>query len=971
MIRATRWLLVLLALSGIYLYGFPAPNIPFAVAVLGHILGGIALVVLAALLARRFPGLTRTSQAGWVVTALGGATGLALIVTGATLPNRPLLYAHIALSTVGFIVLAGDWLGRRLAGPSAALGPRLGTFALVVVVVGVAAAGAWYQREVRWQQAYRITNPTMPPASMDEEGHGRQGPFFPSSNRTTDGQLIKADYFMESQACERCHGDVYKQWFSSAHHLASFNNQWYRKSIEYMQELNGVESTKWCGGCHDPALMFSGLMNTPIKDIVHTPEAQAGLGCVACHSIVEVDSTMGQGGYTIHYPKLNDLANSEQPAMRWLHDFLVKVNPEPHRRAFMKPFMTNEQSSEFCSTCHKVHLDVPVNNYRWIRGFNDYDNWQASGVSGQGARSFYYPSKPSRCVDCHMPKVQSNDFGNKYGFVSSHRFPAANTALPTVNDDAEQLEVTKAFLQNDIVSVDIFAIGPSLGAIEHGAMVPGGELSTTFAVGEEGSMDSFVPQGAHREAAPITAPLDRTDPTVRRGDTVRVDVVVRTKKVGHFFPGGTVDAFDVWLELQAIDEKGQMLFWSGKVEDDGKGPVEPGAHFYRSLMVDERGNPINKRNAWATRALVYVRLIPPGAADTVHYRLEVPDHAGETITLKAKLHYRKFAWYNTQWAYAGIPDPSVQAEFSAHFDDRPFIFTGDVSNVSGKMKAIPDVPIVTLAEDEATLRVLPRDAAEPEPKAVLLADDWMRWNDYGIGLLLQGDLKGAEAAFLRVTEIAPDNPDGWVNIGRARVAEGDVEGAREVLEKALAISPTLARALYFMSRVERAEGEIEAAIATLEKVVAQYPRDRVVRNDLGRNYFLMRRFADAVKEFETTLSIDPEDVTAHYNLMLSYNGLRQPERSQQHQARYMRFKADESAQAITGPYRLRNPDDNRERQAIHEHVSVALDPPPARRSLTKGAPKRDGTRAQAPAGTRAPVLTNRGRPDAPAAETAP
>jgi tetratricopeptide (TPR) repeat protein len=790
----------------------------------------------------------------------------------------------------------------------------------------------------------------MPPASMDEEGHGRQGPFFPSSTRTDDGRPIKSEYFMGSQACERCHADVYEQWASSAHRFSSFNNQWYRKSVEYMQELNGVESTKWCGGCHDPALLFSGKMDTPIKEIVHTPEAQAGLGCVACHSIVDVDSTMGQGGFTVHYPTLNDLASSEQPAVRFLHDFLVKLNPEPHRRAFLKPFMTNDQASEFCSTCHKVHLDVPVNNYRWVRGFNDYDNWQASGVSGQGARSFYYPAQPSRCIDCHMPKVQSNDFGNKHGFVSSHRFPAANTALPTANQDAEQLAVTKAFLQNDIVSVDIFAIGPSLGAAAHGAMLPGGELSTTFAVGEEGSMESFVPQGAHREAAPITAPLDRTDPAVRRGDTVRVDVVVRTKKVGHFFPGGTVDAFDVWVELQALDDKGQLLFWSGKVEDDGKGPVEPSAHFYRSLMVDERGNAIDKRNAWANRALVYVRLIPPGAADTVHYRLEVPEHAGETITLKARLHYRKFAWYNTQWSYAGIPDPSVQAEFSAHFDDRPFVFTGDVSNVSGKVKAIPDLPIVTLASDDATLRVLPRDAPEPEPTTVLVSDDWTRWNDYGIGLLLQGDLKGAEAAFLRVTEIAPENPDGWVNIGRARFAEGDVEGAREVLERALELSPDL-----------RAEGEIEAAIVSLEKVAAQYPRDRVVRNDLGRNLFLMRRFADAVQQFEITLSIDPEDLTAHYNLMLCYNGLRQPERSQQHQARYMRFKADESAQAITGPYRLKHPHDNRERQAIHEHTSVALETPPAGPQLTKGTGKPP----------RAPVVATSGRRATPAAGTAP
>ncbi len=93
-------------------------------------------------------------------------------------------------------------------------------------------------------------------------------------------------------------------------------------------------------------------------------------------------------------------------------------------------------------------------------------------------------------------------------------------------------------------------------------------------------------------------------------------MVVRTKKIGHFFPGGTVDAYDTWLELKGTDDKGQTIFWSGMVEDNGKGPVEKGAHFYRSLQVDAHGNRINKRNAWATRAVVYVHLIPPGAADT-------------------------------------------------------------------------------------------------------------------------------------------------------------------------------------------------------------------------------------------------------------------------------------------------------------------------------------------------------------------
>ncbi len=153
------------------------------------------------------------------------------------------------------------------------------------------------------------------------------------------------------------------------------------------------------------------------------------------------------------------------------------------------------------------------------------------------------------------------------------------------------------------------------------------------------------------------APLGRAAAQVRRGDTVRVEVVVRTRKLGHFFPGGTVDAFDCWLELQARDSQGKIIFWSGEAADNGHGPVEPGAHFYRSLQLDAHGNPINKRNAWSTRATMYAHLIPPGAADTVHFRMKIPEDCGDSITLTAKLNYRKFSWWNTQWAFAGVRDP--------------------------------------------------------------------------------------------------------------------------------------------------------------------------------------------------------------------------------------------------------------------------------------------------------------------------
>jgi len=522
------------------------------------------------------------------------------------------------------------------------------------------------------------------------------------------------------------------------------------------------------------------------------------------------------------------------------------------------------------------------------------------------------------------------------GYVHSHRFPGANTAVPLANEDAAQMETSRKFLQDKQLTVDIFAISPA-GKNPSGSAggdYPKQELSTTFAVGEEA--DVALPKGVVGETRPITAPLDRVNAAVRRGDDVLVDVVVRTRKVGHFFPGGTVDAFDVWLELQAIDEKGQTIFWSGKVEDEGKGPVESGAHFYKSLQIDAHGHPINKRNAWASRAVVYVHLIPPGAADTVHFRLHVPENAGEKITLHSKLNYRKFQWWNTQFAFGGVEDATAaHGEHTPDYDDRKWAFTGDLSDVSSNKREIPNLPIVVVAEDTKTVRVLPHSAAAPAPTVEWVKEDWTRWNDYGIGLFLQGDLKGAEQAFTEITEKAPENFDAWTNVGRVRVQEGEIEGARRVLEKALALKPGLPRASFFYARVLKEEGKYEDAAKVLQGVVAEYPRDRVVHNELGRVYFLEKRYAEAVKELQQTLAIDPEDLQANYNLMLCYTGLGDEKMASQHKDRYLRFKADEAAQALTGAYRQAHPDDNNERQPIHEHVSVA--PRPAKPSGQRAA----------------------------------
>jgi len=916
--KLLRGLILVLLVSAAYLYPFPQANLLYPAGVAIHVVGGILATALLVLLLWR---LLRDGnfiwKTGWLLIAAGAALGVALIFKGTPHSEYRWLYAHIVVSVIGIGCLLAEFLGSR---------GWLSSNAAVRLLVCLALLGAigWaarYQRESRWLTRTVIKNPALPPASMDGEGDGPSGAFFPSSAQVYGGQKIPSKFFMESESCKRCHEDIYKQWNSSAHHFSSFNNQWYRKSIEYMQDVVGTKPSKWCGGCHDPAVLYAGKMDTPIKQIVHTPEAQAGLGCMMCHAIADVKSTMGQGDFHLEYPKLHELAATKNPVVRYLHDTLTKLNPEPHRRVFLKPFM-RDQTAEFCSSCHKVHLDVPVNHYRWIRGFNEYDNWQASGVSGQGARSFYYPAKPQGCPDCHMPLEPSSDMGNVAGKVHSHRFPAANTALPTANEDAEQLKVTEDFLTSGALAVDIFALSPER-EVKAGALAQH-EMSTTFAVGEEA--EAKITPGEAGEVAPVTAPLDRVQPAVRRGDTVRVDVVVRTKRVGHFFPGGTVDAYDTWLELKGVDDKGQTIFWSGMAEDGGKGPVEKGAHFYRSLQVDGHGHPINKRNAWATRAVVYVRLIPPGAADTVHFRMKVPEKTGGKITLTARLCYRKFSWWGTQFSFRSIPDSTQPPhEKTPDHDDTRYILSNVVQpDVSAKEVKVPDLPIVIVAENEVALNVLHPNAPAPKPETELRKEDWQRWNDYGIGLLLQGDLKAAQTAFERVTETDRENPDGWVNIGRAALQEGDLARARVVLEKALALNSKLARTNFFYGTLMKATGDYDKAAEHLQTVLDQYPRDRVALNNLGRVLFLERKYADAVKVLQQVLAIDPEDLQAHYNLMLCYNGLGDEKMAKEHEARYLRFKADEASQAITGPYRQLNPEDNNERQSIHEHVSVPL-----------------------------------------------
>ena len=883
---------LILLINSAYLFSFGEPTLFYIFNVLFHVgLGVVLILPFSIYVYKHFKRISTLGQIGSIGIAIGIISGGYLMIVGATTPYQWLLITHIVSVSAGSILLCVHLLrDKEFLTP---LFKRISIGVLTVVVLFP--IGAKLTQHYLPNETYLVENPALPPTSMYEEGGGTTGHFFPASVETETGALIPTDFFLTSETCatKGCHPDIYQQWNESAHHFSSFNNQWYRKSIIYMQEVNGIQPSKWCGGCHDPAILLNGVMDRPIRENLHTPAAQAGLACTACHSIEKVKDTMGNSGYVIKYPPLHDIAASDNPVIRNLHNYLIRLDPEPHRKSFLKPFH-RENTAEFCSTCHKVHLDEPVNNFRWLRGFNDYDQWQKSGVSHQGALSFYYPEKAKKCVDCHMPLVDSTDAGNINGKVHNHRFPAANTALPFVNQHPEQLKIVTDFLQDEVVTLDLFADG---------------------------------------------TPIPRDGTEVVRGEDTRIDVVVRTRGVGHRFPTGTIDAFDIWLEVKATDENGKIVFWNGRIAaPDGNGPVDPGAHFYRAYMLDAHGNLINKRNAWATRTILYSNTIPPGAADTARYRLEIPKDCGTLLTVEAKLNYRKFNWWHTQWAYAGVRDPEdTDFQVDKGYDDGKWVWTGDTSDVAGKIKEIPNLPIVVMASTKATLNVSVGGEETPQqkhpdsrpidtqPKSENTRE---RWNDYGIGLLLQGDLKAAETAFLKVTEIEPTYLDGWVNVARVRIQEGDMQGAERMLDKAFEIQKTLppenphrAKVHYFYALTQETYGNYDTAIEHLQHAVSQFPRDTRVRNKLGRMHFLKRNYETALSEFQKTLTVDPEDLDAHYNMMRCYRALKNPSLAAKSQKLYLRFKADESVDAITGIPRRADPDVNRERQRIHEHTN--------------------------------------------------
>ena len=94
-------------------------------------------------------------------------------------------------------------------------------------------------------------------------------------------------------------------------------------------------------------------------------------------------------------------------------------------------------------------MHLGINGWGWVKMQDEYTAWLHSPYSKQTQQNYAQMQKQS-CLDCHMPLVAGVDpSADRNGHIRSHRFPGANTVLPLLAHDEEQLQSIITFLQSD------------------------------------------------------------------------------------------------------------------------------------------------------------------------------------------------------------------------------------------------------------------------------------------------------------------------------------------------------------------------------------------------------------------------------------------------------------------------------------------------------------------------------------------
>jgi tetratricopeptide (TPR) repeat protein len=324
-----------------------------------------------------------------------------------------------------------------------------------------------------------------------------------------------------------------------------------------------------------------------------------GLTCTTCHSVIGLDSTNGNSSIKMGVPSVIVDENGERIPGEVPFDMILR-HPERHSAAVMHDFL---HKPEFCAACHKANLPAPLNDYKFIRAFTAFDEWQQSKFSQRNPLTFY-TADFTTCQSCHMKRnaVILPDYGAKDGTLVSHRWLAGNTAVPFYYGFDEQLKKTIEFLRSgNYLNVDIFGI-------------------------EKAGSEKLV------------APLGKVPFSLAPSDIVEVYLVIQNKNIGHSLIPEVRDLYEAWVEFTVTDSSGKEVYHSGFLKPDGM--LDPRAHSFTNRPVTDEGEFVDNHKVWTIHSVAYDNSIQAGRSVLVRYQFRMPADVNGAVTVTAKVNYR-------------------------------------------------------------------------------------------------------------------------------------------------------------------------------------------------------------------------------------------------------------------------------------------------------------------------------------------
>jgi tetratricopeptide (TPR) repeat protein len=425
---------------------------------------------------------------------------------------------------------------------------------------------------------------------------GKDKPSAPGNASVEGGDFIQPGAFPKAAYCAHCHEQAYSQW-RQALHSNSFRTPFYRTSVNILPRTAGIEFTRHCDSCHNPIGVLGGAMTQNSK--VNREFDEDGLTCTTCHSIQQVKSTEGNGGFVMGVPAVMVDESGKRIPGEVPYEEIMKY-PKRHAKAVMQDLY---RTPEFCAACHKANLPNALNDYKFIRAFTAYDEWQNSKFSKRNPLTFY-SADFTTCQKCHMMRVPAiaQEYGAKQGTFASHRWLAGNTAVPFYYSFDEQLQKTVEFLQSGMyLNVDLFAI-------------------------RKKSADEMI------------APLGSVPFELAPADTVQTMVVIQNKNIGHSLIPEVRDLYEAWVEFTVKEEDGTEIYHSGFLKADGM--IDERAHSFTNRPVNVAGDFVDNHKVWTIHSVAYDNTIQAGRSVLVRYEFRIPSNARGPLTVTARVNYR-------------------------------------------------------------------------------------------------------------------------------------------------------------------------------------------------------------------------------------------------------------------------------------------------------------------------------------------